>query len=130
MVELKLHRFDLPLKHTFTIARGSRDVQPTLIVELTDGTLRGFGEATTNSYYDVTYDSLTAALDAVRGRLSDWPVDDPVALHEELAGELAGHPFAQCALDEAAWDLWGKRQAAPLHRSQNMAQLMMTKSTC
>ncbi len=84
MIELKLHRFDLPLKHTFTIARGSREVQPTLIVELTDGTLRGFGEATTNPYYDVTYESLTDALNSVRDSLRDWAVDDPARLHETL----------------------------------------------
>ena len=110
MIELKLHKFDLPLKHTFTIARGSRDVQPTLIVELTDGNLRGFGEATTSPYYNATYESMTVALESVREDVRDWSVDDPAKLHELLAPKLAQHPFAQCALDEAACDLWGKRQ--------------------
>ena len=32
------------------------------------------------------------------------------------AAKLGDHPFAQCALDEAAHDLWGKRQGKPLHQ--------------
>ncbi|HEY0110379.1 MAG TPA: dipeptide epimerase, partial [Fibrella sp.] len=53
-MELLLHRFDLRLRHTFTIAHDSRDVQETLIVELRDGGLSGFGEATANNYYGIT----------------------------------------------------------------------------
>ena len=32
-MELRLHAFDLPLKHTFTISRGSIDIQQTLVAE-------------------------------------------------------------------------------------------------
>ena len=35
-MKLRLHAFDLPLKHTFTISRGSIDIQQTLVVELAD----------------------------------------------------------------------------------------------
>ena len=50
-MELRLHAFDLPLKHTFTISRGSIDIQQTLVVELADQGHSGYGEATTNDYY-------------------------------------------------------------------------------
>jgi L-alanine-DL-glutamate epimerase-like enolase superfamily enzyme len=53
-MKLVLHTFQLPLKHTFTITHESRDIQPTLIVELQDGDFRGFGEATETPYYGVT----------------------------------------------------------------------------
>ena len=49
MLRLLTHPYDLPLAHPFTISRSTVTVQPTLIVELTDGKHRGFGEATTNS---------------------------------------------------------------------------------
>ena len=49
-MDLKIHTFDLPLKHEFTISRESRTVQETVIVELADGGHSGFGEATTNPY--------------------------------------------------------------------------------
>lgn len=62
-MQLRIHRFELPLRHTFTISRGSIDVQTTLIVELTDGEHRGFGEATTNDYYGFTFENMAAALE-------------------------------------------------------------------
>jgi len=41
-MKLTLHQFDLPLRHTFTISRGSTTVSRTLIVELEqDGVLAG-----------------------------------------------------------------------------------------
>ena len=50
-MKLKLHAFDLPLAHVFTISRESISVQPTLVVELADGGISGYGEATSNKYY-------------------------------------------------------------------------------
>jgi hypothetical protein len=47
--KLTFHEFELPLRHVFAISRDAISVQPTLIVELSDGVHRGFGEATTNS---------------------------------------------------------------------------------
>ena len=53
-MNLQLYHFDLPLRHVFTIARESISVQPTLIVELEEQGVRGYGEATTNPYYGAT----------------------------------------------------------------------------
>ncbi len=114
MISLKLHKFELPLRHPFTISRGTMSVQPTLIVELTDGQYRGFGEATTNTYYNATYEKMIAALEGVRDDLQQsW--DDPVDLWSRLQPKLADNPFAACALDEAACDFWGKRRQVPVH---------------
>ena len=51
-MQLRLHAFDLPLAHTFTISRESIDSQPTLIVELSHEGQSGYGEATSNKYYN------------------------------------------------------------------------------
>ena len=61
-MQLLLHQFQLNLRHTFTITHESRDVQPTLIVELQDGEFRGFGEATETPYYGVTMEKMMAQL--------------------------------------------------------------------
>ena len=53
-MEIILRAFELPLKHTFTISRESIDVQPSIIVELRDSGFSGFGEATSNPYYNIT----------------------------------------------------------------------------
>ena len=110
-----MHTFDLPLKHTFTISRDSHDTQRTLIVELFDGEHRGFGEATANNYYNVTIDLLTEAVDSVLHQLEHANPDDPATLWECLRPKLQDCPFALCAIDQAAYDLWGKRQAAPVY---------------
>ena len=44
-MKLTLHRFDLSLRHPFTISRGTTTVQPTLIVELEQDGVCGYGEA-------------------------------------------------------------------------------------
>ncbi len=113
-MQLRIHTFDLPLRHTFTISRGSMDVQPTLIVELEERGLRGYGEATTNSYYGATFESMTAALESVRGEIEAYPLDDPAEFWQALHPKLREHPFAHCALDQAAYDLWGKLRGAPV----------------
>lgn len=113
-MNLALHTFDLPLRHTFTIARGSMDVQPTLIVELEQDGVRGYGEATTNDYYGATLANMSAALREVEPQLAEHEVTDPSALWQQLQPKLAAHPFALCALDQAAWDLFGKLRGEPV----------------
>ncbi|MFC5409454.1 dipeptide epimerase [Larkinella bovis] len=117
---LRFHRFDLRLKHTFTIAHDSRDVQPTLIVELQDGSLSGFGEATSNKYYGITIDRMIDALEALRGLIEsdDWQTAEE--LWQLAHPHLKDNPFAQCALDEAAHDLVAKRAGKPLYQHWNL----------
>jgi L-alanine-DL-glutamate epimerase-like enolase superfamily enzyme len=115
-VKLLTHAFDLPLRHTFTISRESTSIQPTLIVELTDGTHRGYGEATTNSYYGMTLEKMRNALESVRTLVESIERVDPLSLWELMAPRLHECPFALCALDQAAHDLWGKQQGAPVYR--------------
>jgi L-alanine-DL-glutamate epimerase-like enolase superfamily enzyme len=115
-MQLNLHRFDLPLKHEFTISRGSMRVQPTLIVELEEDGHHGFGEATTNSYYRVTLESMSAALDTIRPLLADVSWNEPADLWSQVAPHLVAQSFALCAFDQAAHDLWGKKRGAPVYR--------------
>lgn len=111
-MQLLFHRVDLRLNHTFTIAHDSRDVQPTLIVELRDGAYSGFGEATATRYYGITIDGMVAALEAIRTRIEPHELTNPEAFWAEMQPYLAQNPFALCALDQAAWDLWAKRSAS------------------
>jgi len=114
-MKLLAYEYDLPLKHTFTISRGSINVQKTLIVELTDGSLSGYGEATTNDYYGVTLESMVRSLRTVKDTIEEDPLDRPDQLWSRLAAILKDDPFTLCAVDQAAWDLFGKRQGQPLY---------------
>ncbi len=112
---LDFHRFDLLLKHTFTIAHDSRDVQPTLIVEVREGTLSGYGEATSNKYYGITIDRMVADLERARALVESYNWGSPEELWQLAAPYLADNPFALCALDEAAHDLFAKKQEKKLY---------------
>jgi len=114
-MKLRLHEFDLPLRHVFTISRGSLAVQKSLIVELEENGLRGYGETTTNEYYGATIENMTRALEGVRPELESRTLDDPADLWAALHPLLEEHPFAHCALDQAAHDLWGKKQGQPVY---------------
>ena len=115
-MQLAIHEFDLPLRHTFTISRESHSVQQTVICELIDGESRGFGEATTNVYYGVTAESLRASIESQRGTLEAISLREstPEQLWEQLQAALHNDPFALCAIDQAANDLWGKLQGKSL----------------
>ena len=115
-MKLTVHRFELPLTHIFTISRESYSVQETLIVELEDDGKRGYGEATTNNYYGFTFEAMAAALESVREELKTLSADDPTQLWQTLHPRLRNHPFAQCALDQAAHGLWGKKLGQPVYR--------------
>ncbi len=114
-MQLLLHRVDLRLRHTFTIAHDSRDVQPTLIVELRDDEFSGYGEATATTYYGITINAMVALLETHRPRIETYDLIHPETFWADMQPYLGQNPFVQCALDEAAWDLWAKRQHQPLY---------------
>ena len=114
-MKLSTHTFELPLRHTFTISRESVDVQPSLIVELNDGVHSGYGEATTNTYYGMTLEKMQDALESVRAVVEAQEQIDPPQLWSVVREPLRDCPFALCALDQAAYDLWGKQQGAPVY---------------
>jgi L-Ala-D/L-Glu epimerase len=115
-MQLILHTFDLPLKHTFTITHESRDIQPTLIVELRDGNFSGFGEATATPYYGVSIEKMIAQLEGVKDKIEQYSIEDPAEFWGDISAYLLDdHPFALCALDVAAWDLFGKKKGKPLY---------------
>jgi L-alanine-DL-glutamate epimerase-like enolase superfamily enzyme len=116
VLTLTLHEFDLPLRHVFAISRGVMTVQPTLIAELSDGVHRGYGEATENSYYGATLARMRASLESVRDLLAGIVCVDPPQLWSDASKRIGGDSFALCALDQAAHDLWGKQQGAPVYK--------------
>ena len=113
-MHLRLHAYDLPLRHTFTISRESITSQPTLIVELSQNGVSGFGEATSNKYYGFTIERMARDLAALAPQLSTLEMEEPTALWAKCQPLLKDDSFALCALDQAAHDLWGKLQGQPV----------------
>lgn len=121
MIRLTHAPFALPLKHPFTIARGTVTIQDTFIVQVGEGDQLGYGEATTNDYYDATLGNLAAAVESVRPLLAEASLAEDsdgrrlAALLTALSTRLAATPFALCSLDLALHDLWARLQGEPLH---------------
>ncbi len=121
-MQLTLHRFDLPLIHTFTITHESRDVQPTLIVELSWNGKSGFGEATETPYYGVSIEKMVQQLRTIEHLLPKDILPHPSDFWKTVSKDLLDdHPFALCALDVAYWDLWGKIHGKPLYELWNLS---------
>ncbi|MCA9175710.1 MAG: dipeptide epimerase [Planctomycetales bacterium] len=123
MSALRITTHQLPLKHRFTISRGSVDVQPTMIVELEHNGVRGYGEATSNDYYGQTIEHMAEVLSGVAPQIErwNWTGETPAEWWDELhAGPLQSESFAHCALDQAAWDLWSRIRGEPLWQAWNL----------
>ncbi|WP_461533039.1 dipeptide epimerase [Sinomicrobium sp.] len=112
-MEITLKKHQLELKHTFNISRESHDFQDTLIVCLSLNGKTGYGEATSNPYYNITLDSMTREILTIEDRIKNFEYSTPEAFHEFLTKENLSN-FAICALDLAAHDLYGKLQGKPL----------------
>ncbi len=115
-MKLLLHEYELPLKHPFTISRGTITAQRTLIVELQQDGMSGYGEATANSYYDSSMDLMRTRLQVMQPLLESETFRDTESFWNLCAVHLADAPFVLSALDCAAHDLWGRLENAAVHQ--------------
>ncbi len=114
-MELTLYPFELRFRHTFTISRKSKDVQPLLVAELKQDGFSGLGETADNAYYNITVPDLMQAINAHRPFIEGYQLDTPEAFWEAMYPRLAGNMFALCALDLAAHDLYAKKLGKKLY---------------
>ena len=115
-MELFLHEYELPLKHPFTISRGTITAQRTLIVELQQDGMSGYGEATASNYYNSSMDLMRTRLQAMQPLLDSEIFRDTESFWNLCALHLADTPFVLSALDCAAHDLWGRLENAAVHQ--------------
>ncbi len=118
-MEIFLRAFSLPLKHTFTISRESIDVQPSLIVELQDNGFSGFGEATSNPYYNITVPMMISDLEHLKPIIESTLDETPENFWAKMQPHLQDNMFALCALDIAYNDLYAKRKGKKLYELWN-----------
>ena len=114
-MRLIIHDVHLPLRHPFGTALGTRTVQHNIVVELRDGDHVGYGEAAAGFAWAAFHpEGMRAALEKARSLIESATFDTPEELWQHVQPALADNPFALCALDEAAHDLWGKRLGQPV----------------
>ena len=115
-MKIIIHEYELVLKHKFTISRNTTTAQPTLIVELQQDGVSGYGEAIANNYYDSPIDKMRTRLEGMQSVLCGEMFRDTGSFWDLCTAHLADAPFVLSALDCAAHDLWGRLEGAPVHR--------------
>jgi L-Ala-D/L-Glu epimerase len=56
------------------------------------------------------------SLEAARGEIESQPLGEPAELWQRVFARLENNRFALAALDEAAYDLWGKKRGQPVYK--------------
>lgn len=114
-MELILRSFNLKLKHTFSISRESYNEQPTLIVELKSDGFSGFGEATSNPYYQITIEKMRSDLTKLKPLIETLNTLSPENFWQTLYPYLQHNMFALCAVDMAYNDLYARKKGKKLY---------------
>jgi len=117
---LKYKSINLPFRYPFTISRGTKTHQPSLLVELEYFGVKGYGEAPAIVYYDITVDKMIADLVAKKSFIEKFAFTHPERYWHYLHHLLPQNPFLVCALDMAGWDLYGKLEGKPLYSLWNL----------
>lgn len=113
---LNYKTYNLPFKHPFTISKGTKTHQPTLIVELEFFGFKGYGEAPAISYYNISIEKMVEDIVRKKQFIEKFAFSDPERYWHYLHHLFPANPFLVCALDMAGWDIYGKMQRAPLHQ--------------
>jgi L-alanine-DL-glutamate epimerase-like enolase superfamily enzyme len=91
-----------------------------MIVELEHFGLKGFGEAPAIKYYDITVEQMIAELESKKVFAEKFAFTEPERYWHYLHHLFPKNPFLVCALDMAAWDLYGKMKRKPLYQLWNL----------
>jgi L-alanine-DL-glutamate epimerase-like enolase superfamily enzyme len=115
-LECNYYPFQLKFRYPFTISKGTKTHQPTLIVELNHRGIVGYGEAPAISYYHITVEDMIRDLTAKQEMVKRFAFIEPDRFWHFLEHLFPKNPFLVCALDMAGWDLFGKMNGQPLYR--------------
>jgi len=126
-MQLKIHPLKLFLKKTFTIAHGTFHYREAIVIELQEGDLSGFGEATVITYYGKSLAQFLNILKEHRTFITSLKLDNPTTFWQSLYPIFKNHPFILCALDVAAHDLWAKKQQLPLYQAWDLRPIYKIK---
>jgi L-alanine-DL-glutamate epimerase-like enolase superfamily enzyme len=106
--------YNLPFTHPFTISKGTKTHQPTLVVELEHFGIKGYGEAPAISYYNITVERMMEDIEAKKLFIENFSFTDPERYWHYLHHLFPQNSFLVCALDMAGWDLFGKMKRKKL----------------
>ena len=118
-MKIKYYIYNLKFRHPFTISKGTKTHQPTFVVELEHMGIKGYGEAPAIAYYNIPVEKMAADLEAKKMFVEKFAFTDPERYWHYLHHLLPQNPFLVCALDIAAWDMYGKLKRKKLFELWN-----------
>src|SRR5258705_3789210 len=107
--------YNLEFRHPFTISRGTKTHQPSLVIELEHFGIRGFGEAPAITYYHIPVEKMIRGLESQRTFIEKFAFNDPERYWHYLHHLFPNNSFLVCALDMAGWDIFGKMKRKKLY---------------
>jgi L-Ala-D/L-Glu epimerase / N-acetyl-D-glutamate racemase len=114
-MKIRYWQYNLPFRYPFTISKGTKTHQPSLVVELEHLGIKGYGEAPAITYYKITVEKMISDLEQKKPFIEKFALTDPERYWHYLHHLLPQNPFLVCALDIAAWDLFAKMKRKPLY---------------
>lgn len=115
MLQLQYQAHQLAFEYPFILSKGAKTHQPTLLLSLGLGRLKGYGEATEIGYYNVSVTEMIASLEKNRSVIERYALTDPLRFWHFLHHLFPGQHFLISALDMAGWDLWSRMNRKPLY---------------
>jgi L-alanine-DL-glutamate epimerase-like enolase superfamily enzyme len=114
-MKVKYWSYNLKFHYPFTISKGTKTHQPTLIVELEHFGIKGYGEAPAITYYNITVEKMIEDLERKKTFVEKFAFTEPDRYWHYLHHLFPQNPFLVCALDIAAWDMFGKLKNKKLY---------------
>lgn len=115
-MKVSYRSINLPFKYPFTISKGTKTHQPSLVVSLEHMGLVGYGEAPAITYYNIPVEKMIEDLERKKKMVEQYAFNEPDRYWHYLHHLYPQNNFLVCALDIAAWDLYGKMHMQPLHQ--------------
>ncbi|HVK46561.1 MAG TPA: dipeptide epimerase, partial [Pseudobacter sp.] len=105
--------------------------QPSLIVTLEHRGITGLGEAPAIAYYNIPVEKMVEDLERKKKFVEQFAFMEPERYWHYLHHLYPQNNFLVCALDIAAWDIYGKIRQQPLYKlwDLNMANAPLTDYT-
>lgn len=119
-MKVRYWSYNLRFHYPFTISKGTKTHQPTFIVELEHMGVKGYGEAPAIAYYNIPVEKMIEDLEAKKNFVEKYAFTEPERYWHYLHHLFPQNHFLVCALDIAAWDLYGKLKRKPLYKLWNL----------
>lgn len=115
-MKVSYRTYNLPFRHPFTISKGTKTHQPSLVVELEHRGVVGYGEAPAITYYNIPVEKMIEDLERKKMMVEKFAFTEPERYWHYLHHLYPQNNFLVCALDMAAWDMFGKLCRQPLYK--------------